>query len=95
MLCGAHPFILSIDAQASLEQVAVAGRSGTNFSQCSMVWGGFPQARGSRCLRVRFWLVLYFHLMEEGDEKQTRKKKGGGIPQGWTYLAGCAMGCSC
>jgi hypothetical protein len=30
---------------------AAEGRNGTKFSQCNMVWGGFPQARDSGCLR--------------------------------------------
>jgi hypothetical protein len=38
-------FVLSVDTQAGLE-LAVEGRNGTNFSQCSVVWGGFPWARG-------------------------------------------------
>jgi hypothetical protein len=25
--------------------------------------------------KVQFWLVLYFHLMEEGEEKQRKKRK--------------------
>jgi hypothetical protein len=39
MVCGAHLFILSIDAQAGLELVAMAaavGRIGTKFSQCNL-----------------------------------------------------------
>jgi hypothetical protein len=43
--------------QAGLELAAavavVAGRNGTNFSQCSIMCGGFPWARGSG-----FWLML-------------------------------------
>jgi hypothetical protein len=48
----AHLFVLSIDAQAGLELVAVvaaAVRNGSQFSQCNVAWGGFPQARGSGC----------------------------------------------
>jgi hypothetical protein len=26
-------------------------KNGSKFSQCNMVWGGFPQARDSGCLR--------------------------------------------
>jgi hypothetical protein len=33
MVCGAHLFFLSFDAQAGLEVAAAAGRNGTNFSQ--------------------------------------------------------------
>jgi hypothetical protein len=47
----AHLFILPIHMQAGLKLVAV-GRNGTNFSQCSVAWGGFPQAMGSGCHRV-------------------------------------------
>jgi hypothetical protein len=39
LVCGAHLFILSIDAQAGLELVAMAaavGRIGTKFSQCNL-----------------------------------------------------------
>jgi hypothetical protein len=43
---GAHLFVLSIDVPTGLEVVA-AVRNGTNFSQCNMAWGRFPQARGS------------------------------------------------
>jgi hypothetical protein len=41
-------------------------------------------------------MVLYFHLMEEGEEKDRKKKKKdhgeGGFPQGWTCLSDCATG---
>jgi hypothetical protein len=40
-----------------------------------MAWG-FPWARGFRVSKVSFWLVLYFHLMEEGEEKERKKKRG-------------------
>jgi hypothetical protein len=53
---GAHLFVLSIDIQVglgpvALEVVAVAAaaamaKNGTKFSQCNVVWGGFPCARG-------------------------------------------------
>jgi hypothetical protein len=48
---GAYLFVLSVDTQAGLEPVAVAAavRNGTRFSQCIMVWRGFPQTRGSGC----------------------------------------------
>jgi hypothetical protein len=46
MVPGAHLLLLPIHAQAGLEPV-VAERNGTNFSQCSMAWGGFPWVRGS------------------------------------------------
>jgi hypothetical protein len=52
VVCGAHLFVLSIDMQAGLEPAAmslVAARNGTKFSQCSMMWGGFPWARVSGC----------------------------------------------
>jgi hypothetical protein len=40
--------------------------------------------------------MLYFFLMEEGEEKERKKSLwGGGFPQGWTHLAGCAVGHSC
>jgi hypothetical protein len=52
MVRGARLLILSIDMQAGLEPAAVAGRNGTNFSQCSVAWGGFPWASGSGCHRV-------------------------------------------
>jgi hypothetical protein len=43
MVCGAHLIVLLIDVQACLELVvAAAARNGTKFSQCSVVWGGFP-----------------------------------------------------
>jgi hypothetical protein len=74
MVCDAYLFILPIAAQAGLE-VVVAGRNGAIFSQCSTAWGGFPWARGSGCRRVRFWLVLCFCLMEEGEEKGKKKKR--------------------
>jgi hypothetical protein len=49
----AHMFIMPIDVQAGFELMAVsADINGANFSHCSMVWGHFPQARGSRCHRV-------------------------------------------
>jgi hypothetical protein len=52
MVHGAYLFILSIDAQAGLEPVAMAKRNGANFSQCNVAWGDFPWARGSGCCRV-------------------------------------------
>jgi hypothetical protein len=52
MVHGAHLFILLIEVQEGLEQVAVVGRDGANFVQCSTVRGGFPQAKGSGCHRV-------------------------------------------
>jgi hypothetical protein len=52
VLRGAHPFILTIDAQADLEQVTAVGRKGATFFQCSVAWGGFPLAIGSGCYRV-------------------------------------------
>jgi hypothetical protein len=46
--------------------------------------------------------MLYFHLMEEGEEKGRKKEKEKkitmgeeGFPGGWTCLAGCAAGRSC
>jgi hypothetical protein len=42
VVCGAHLFILPIDAQSGLELVAVAGRNGATISQCSEVLVGFP-----------------------------------------------------
>jgi hypothetical protein len=55
VVCDAHLFILPIHEQADLEPAPnVAGRNGINFSQCSLSWGGFPQARGSGCCRVQF-----------------------------------------
>jgi hypothetical protein len=50
MMYNAHLFILSVDVQEGLE--AVAGRNGANFSQCNMVWGGFPWVRDLGCCRV-------------------------------------------
>jgi hypothetical protein len=50
MVCGTHLFVLSIDVQAGLVPVVAvvaAARNYTKFSQRSMVWGGFPWARGS------------------------------------------------
>jgi hypothetical protein len=47
----AHMFILPIHAQVGLEPVA-AGRNGSNFSQYSTAWEGFPWARGSGCHRL-------------------------------------------
>jgi hypothetical protein len=36
--------------------------------------------------------MLYFHLMEEGEEKERKKIPWGRrYPQGWTHLAGCAV----
>jgi hypothetical protein len=45
MVCGAHLFVLPIDAQAGLE-LAVAWKNGANSSQCSAMWGGVTQTRG-------------------------------------------------
>jgi hypothetical protein len=45
VVCGAPLFILPTDAQAGLEPLMVVRRNGANFSQCSVVWEGFPQAR--------------------------------------------------
>jgi hypothetical protein len=50
VVCGAHLSVLPIDMQAGLE--GAAGRNGANFSQYSVAWGGFPQARGSGYHRV-------------------------------------------
>jgi hypothetical protein len=47
--CGAHLFVLSVDAQAGLEPEAVMARNGIKFSQCNVAWGGFPWARCSGC----------------------------------------------
>jgi hypothetical protein len=49
---GAHLFILSVDTKAGLELVAAVGKNCANFSECSVVWGGFPWARGSGCHSV-------------------------------------------
>jgi hypothetical protein len=53
MVHGAHLFVLPIDVQAGLEPAAVAGavavRNGIKFSECNVVWGGFPWDRGSGC----------------------------------------------
>jgi hypothetical protein len=46
MVRGTHLFVLSNDMQASLELAVV--RNGTKFSQCNVVWEGFPWARSSR-----------------------------------------------
>jgi hypothetical protein len=43
LVCGAHLFILSIDAHVGLELVISAERNSDKFSQYSMAWGGFPQ----------------------------------------------------
>jgi hypothetical protein len=51
VVCDAHLFILPIHAQAGLKPVVV-GRNGANFSQCSIVWGSFPLAKGSGCCGV-------------------------------------------
>jgi hypothetical protein len=48
MVPGVHLFVMSIDMQADLE-LAVVERNGSKFSQYSVVWGGFPWARGSGC----------------------------------------------
>jgi hypothetical protein len=48
MMRDAHLLVLPIYTQAGLEP-AVVGRNGTNFSQFSESWGGFPRARGSGC----------------------------------------------
>jgi hypothetical protein len=34
---------------AAVVIVVAASRNGTEFSQCSVAWGGFPWARGSGC----------------------------------------------
>jgi hypothetical protein len=51
VVCGSLLFVLSVDAQAGLEPAAVVAtvRNGAKFDQCSLVGGGFPQARGSEC----------------------------------------------
>jgi hypothetical protein len=54
MVHGAHLFVLSIDVQVSLDPAAATAvtavaRNGALFSQCNVVWGGFPWARCSRC----------------------------------------------
>jgi hypothetical protein len=55
-VCGAHLFVLSIDAQAGLElavmvvvmAAAVAAfKSASKFSQCNVVWENYPQVKGS------------------------------------------------
>jgi hypothetical protein len=57
--CGAHLFVLSNDAQVGLELAVVAAvRNGSKFSQCNVLWGSFPQARGSEC--QKFDPVWYF-----------------------------------
>jgi hypothetical protein len=42
MVLGAHLFVLTVDVQAGLEQVVVAGKNVANISQCSVAWEGFP-----------------------------------------------------
>jgi hypothetical protein len=92
------PVCLPIHMQAGLVPV-VAGRNVTNFSQCSMVWRGFPQARGSGCHRVWFWLMLCLWLdgrrRREGKKKIKEKCPGVGVSWGQTCLAGCAAGWNC
>jgi hypothetical protein len=63
---GAHLFGLSIDNQAGLELEAVvvvvaaaAVRNGSKFSQCNVVWRGFPWARRSECQKFEFgWYFI-------------------------------------
>jgi hypothetical protein len=47
MVHGDHLLVLSIHAQAALELVAMVARNGAKFSQCSIIWGGFPWAKVS------------------------------------------------
>jgi hypothetical protein len=56
--------------QGSLEPAA-AGRNGTNFSQCSTVWEGFPQARGSGSCSLILVDVLF--LLDGGGKRQGKK----------------------
>jgi hypothetical protein len=58
VVCGAHLLVLSNDVQAGLEPVAMvvvvvavaaAVRNGSKFSQCNVVFGGFPQSKDSGC----------------------------------------------
>jgi hypothetical protein len=61
MVNGVHLLVLSNDVQAGLEVVAAvalamvvevaAVRNDSKFSHCNVLWGSFPHARGSGCLR--------------------------------------------
>jgi hypothetical protein len=66
--------------QACLKQVV--GRIGANFFQCIIAWWGFPQARGSGCCRVWFWLMLC--LLHDGrrirEGKKRKRKTVWGVP---------------
>jgi hypothetical protein len=110
MVCGAHLFVLPIDAQAGLEQKEAAGRNGTNFSQCRTEWGGFPQAMGSGCRSLI--LVDALFPLDGGRRREGKKSRkikgernccgrnccrGGGFPRaGPTLLAVlCVTGVRC
>jgi hypothetical protein len=51
MMHGTHLFVLSNVLHAGLESVAAAAAvmATLKFSQYNVLWGSFPQARGSGC----------------------------------------------
>jgi hypothetical protein len=53
---------------------AAAGRNGTKFSQCSLVWAGF-HGLGVQDVDSLILVNAFFHLMEEEEEKERKKKR--------------------
>jgi hypothetical protein len=73
MVCGAHLFVLSIDAQVCLKLVATAAvavveRKDTKFAQRNVVWGGFPWDRSSGS--QSFILVDALFLLDGGRRRE-------------------------
>jgi hypothetical protein len=85
------PVNLPNHSQAVLESV-VAGRNGANFSQHSVVWGGFPQTKASECPRIWFLLMLCLQL---DGRREVKKKKRPRKGWGWFFLGPEPLCCLC
>jgi hypothetical protein len=72
VVSGAHLFVLSVDAQTGLE--LAGARNCTKFSQCNWCGEAFHRLE-VQDVKSLILLMLYFHLMEEGEEEARKKTK--------------------
>jgi hypothetical protein len=97
-MCGTYLFGLLNVSQAGLEPVAAAAVvvAALKFSQCNVLWESFFFFFFFcfRVSKVCLGLGRLFPLDEGGEENERKKNSCGerGFPQGWTHLAGWAVG---